>query len=86
MGCAYGDKDEQERLIKACSLDWTIAQPGVLTNGRRPKRYNILDDASQGRNGTSPIFWSDRSRIVLSFARRPRWFTEIYAPGGLCAG
>lgn len=50
MGRAYGDKDEQERLIKACSLDWTIAQPGVLTNGRRPERYNILDDASQGRN------------------------------------
>lgn len=51
MGRAYGDKDEQERLIKASSLDWTIARPGVLTNGRLTRRYKTLDEASQWRNG-----------------------------------
>jgi putative NAD(P)-binding protein len=35
FGRAYDDKDVQERLIKNCALDWTIARPGVLTNGSR---------------------------------------------------
>jgi hypothetical protein len=51
FGRAYADKSEQERLIKDSSLEWTIARPGVLTNGKRTRRYKILLEASEWRNG-----------------------------------
>jgi len=51
FGRAYADKSVQERMIKDSSLDWTIARPGVLTNGRRTGRYRILDEPSAWRNG-----------------------------------
>ena len=52
FGRAYDDKDVQERLIKDSDLDWTIARPGVLTNGSRTGRYKALKEPSQWRNGT----------------------------------
>ncbi|MBX9944784.1 MAG: NAD(P)H-binding protein [Reyranella sp.] len=51
FGRAYADKSVQEQLIKDSSLDWTIARPGVLTNGRRTGRYRILDEPADWRNG-----------------------------------
>ncbi len=51
FGRAYADKSMQEQLIKDSSLDWTIARPGVLTNGLRTGRYKILDEPSEWRNG-----------------------------------
>jgi putative NADH-flavin reductase len=51
FGRAYADKSVQEQMIKDSSLDWTIARPGVLTNGRRTGRYRILDERSQWCNG-----------------------------------
>ena len=51
FGRAYDDKTLQEKLIKESELDWTIARPGVLTNGPRTGRYRILAEASQWRNG-----------------------------------
>lgn len=51
FGRAYADKSQQERLISQSALDWTIARPGVLTNGPRTGRYKILAEASQWRNG-----------------------------------
>ncbi|MBM3408624.1 MAG: SDR family oxidoreductase [Betaproteobacteria bacterium] len=51
FGRAYADKSLQEQLIKDSSLEWTIARPGFLTNGRRTGRYKILDRASEWRNG-----------------------------------
>ena len=51
FGRAYEDKSLQETLIKESSLDWTIARPGVLTGGPRTRRYKILAEASQWRNG-----------------------------------
>jgi putative NADH-flavin reductase len=51
FGRAYEDKSLQERLIKDSSLDWTIARPGVLTDGPKTGRYKILESASQWRNG-----------------------------------
>jgi putative NADH-flavin reductase len=52
FGRAYDDKDVQERLIEDSALDWTIARPGVLTNGSRTGRYKVLKERSQWRNGT----------------------------------
>jgi uncharacterized protein YbjT (DUF2867 family) len=51
FGRAYADKSLQERLIKESGFDWTIARPGVLTDGRRTGRYRILSEGSQWRNG-----------------------------------
>ena len=51
FGRAYDDKDVQERLIKNSALDWTIARPGVLTNGSRTGRYKVLNEPSAWRNG-----------------------------------
>jgi putative NADH-flavin reductase len=51
FGYAYADKGEQERLIKASGLEWTIARPGVLTNGAKTGRYRVLTEPAQWRNG-----------------------------------
>jgi putative NADH-flavin reductase len=51
FGRAYADKSVQEQLIKDSDLDWTIARPGVLTQGARTGRYKILSEPSQWRNG-----------------------------------
>jgi len=51
FGRAYDDKGLQEQLIKESELDWTIARPGVLTNGPRTGHYQILSEESQWRNG-----------------------------------
>jgi putative NADH-flavin reductase len=51
FGRAYADKSLQERLIRQSELDWTIARPGILTNGPRTGRFKILTEATQWRNG-----------------------------------
>ncbi len=51
FGRAYGDKSIQERLIKESGLDWIIARPGVLTNGPKTGRYEIITDHSKMKNG-----------------------------------
>jgi len=51
FGRAYGDKSIQEALIKESGLDWTIARPGVLTNGPRTGRAQILAKPQEWRNG-----------------------------------
>lgn len=51
FGRAYGDKDIQERLIIESGLDWTIVRPGVLFNGRRQRRYQVLTRPEDWRNG-----------------------------------
>ena len=51
FGRAYDDKTRQEDLIKQSGLDWTIARPGVLLNGPKSSRYNVLREPSSWRNG-----------------------------------
>lgn len=51
FGHAYDDKSRQEQLIKESGLDWTIARPGVLTNGPRTGRYKVLREPLKWRNG-----------------------------------
>jgi len=51
FGRAYEDKSRQERMIEESGLDWTIARPGVLTNGPRTGRSKVLVEPSQWRNG-----------------------------------
>jgi putative NADH-flavin reductase len=51
FGRAYEDKSLQERLIKESLLEWTIVRPGILTRGPKTRRYKILVNPSQWRNG-----------------------------------
>ena len=51
LGRAYDDKSEQERLITNSILDWTIARPGILTNGPLTSRYKVLTEPASWRNG-----------------------------------
>lgn len=51
FGRAYADKDIQEQLIRDSGLDWVIARPGVLTNGRASGRYRVLARPAEWRNG-----------------------------------
>ena len=51
FGRAYADKSIQEQLIRDSGLEWVIARPGVLTNGRRTGRYRVLVEPASWRNG-----------------------------------
>ncbi len=48
---AYDDKDIQEWIIRRSGLDWTIARPGILTDGPHTGRYQVLTDAREWRLG-----------------------------------
>jgi putative NADH-flavin reductase len=37
----FRDKALQERLIEKSNLDWTIVQPGQLTNGKKREKYKV---------------------------------------------
>ena len=45
----FADKERQEQMIRASTLDWTIVQPGALTNGPRTGKYRVGPDATKGR-------------------------------------
>ena len=51
LGRAYADKSVQEKIIERSSLDWTIARPAILTNGRATGRYKVLTTPESWRNG-----------------------------------
>ncbi|MEM9620348.1 MAG: NAD(P)H-binding protein [Pseudomonadota bacterium] len=50
FGRAYADKTVQEDLIRASATRWTIARPGVLTNGSL-SGYEVLVEPAAWRNG-----------------------------------
>lgn len=41
---AIRDKEEQERIVRASGLDWTIVRPGGLTDGPRTGQYKFGTD------------------------------------------
>ncbi|MFP4450251.1 MAG: NAD(P)-dependent oxidoreductase [Rhodosalinus sp.] len=67
MGRAYDDKTRQEEAIRASALDWTIARPGILTNGPRTGRYKVLTEPSEWRNGM--IARADVAEFLLDAAQ-----------------
>lgn len=50
LGRPYEDKDRQEELIMASTLDWTIARPVILTKGPRSDP-RVLREPKTWRNG-----------------------------------
>ena len=41
---AIRDKEEQEKIVRASGLDWTIVRPGGLTDGPRTGQYKFGTD------------------------------------------
>lgn len=48
----YSDKDIAEEIITESGLDWTIARPGMLTNGAATGRYQALPVMKDWRGGS----------------------------------
>ncbi len=51
LGRTYDDKDKQEEIIRASSLDWTIVRPGVLTTSEASGDTRVLVEPDTWRNG-----------------------------------
>lgn len=51
LGKPYADKDRQEEMILASTLDWTIVRPVILTNNAKSGRAQVLRDPAAWRNG-----------------------------------
>lgn len=45
----YADKEEQERIVRSCGLDWTIVRPMALTNGPWTGNYRVGEHLKPGR-------------------------------------
>ena len=42
----FEDKDREEAIIKASTVDWMIVRPGMLTNGAHTGQYRVLTELS----------------------------------------
>ena len=51
LGTVYADKDRQEQIIRASSLDWVIVRPSLLQDGPALGSYRALTDLSGFRGG-----------------------------------
>ena len=51
LGRAYADKAVMEEVIKASSLDWTIARPGILNDNAMSQKYQVLVAPETWRQG-----------------------------------
>ncbi len=59
----YDDKDVQEQIVKNSSLDWTIARPGILRDGRATGLYRALCDPKDWKAG--PIRRADVALFLV---------------------
>ncbi len=48
----YDDKDVQEQIVRQSGLDWTIARPGILKDGRATGLYRVLEDPADWKVGS----------------------------------
>lgn len=69
LGRAYRDKDRQEEMIRASSLDWTLVRPGVLLPGPRTGRYRVRMEPKDWRNG--PITRADVADYIVRALQDP---------------
>ncbi|MBU2581121.1 MAG: NAD(P)H-binding protein [Alphaproteobacteria bacterium] len=64
----YDDKDVQEQIVKNSKLDWTIARPGILRDGRATGLYRALTDPNDWK--AEPIRRSDVALFLVEEAER----------------
>lgn len=70
----YADKDREEEIIRASSLNWQIVRPAGLTNGKRTGKYRVITDLS----GVTSRWISRRdvADYILSELRNPSHFGQ----------
>jgi len=73
------DHAEMERIVTASGLDWTIARPPRLTNGRRRQRYGITDDhlPPGSGGGAAAISRADVADFLLNEVEHPAHLRRI---------
>lgn len=70
----YDDKDVQEQIIKASGLDWTIARPGLLRDGRATGLYRALSDPADWHLG--PVRRNDVAHFLIGEVERPAYLHQ----------
>jgi putative NADH-flavin reductase len=68
----YDDKDREEEIIMASSIDWLIVRPAGLTNGPRTGKYRVITDL-EGSVATR-ISRRDVADFILSEMVQPTQF------------
>jgi putative NADH-flavin reductase len=72
----FADKERQEEILRASPLDWTIVQPGALTDGPRTGRYRVGLDAPAGRL-LPRISRADVAHFMIGELEQPRHVHEV---------
>ncbi len=72
LSAIYADKDREESIIKASSIDWLIVRPAGLTNGPRTGSYRVLTELT----GTASrrISRRDVADFILAQSADPTMF------------
>lgn len=64
----HEDKNREEEIIMASSLDWTIVRPGFLTRWRKTGKYQALVDPRDWRGGF--ITRGDVASFLMDIAQK----------------
>ena len=70
----FEDKDREEAIVKASSVEWMIARPGLLTNGVRTGKYRVLTDMNGVTAGK--ISRADVADFILQQLQHPTYFRQ----------
>jgi uncharacterized protein YbjT (DUF2867 family) len=74
----FRDKAAGEQLLTATGLDWTLAYPGILTNGPRTGMVTATDLAALTRlPGLPRISRADVAAFLLDAAASDKWIRRI---------
>jgi putative NADH-flavin reductase len=74
----FADKETAETVVRESDLDWTIVQPGRLTNARLTGKYRAGTDAAKGR-WFPKVARADVADFMLNALERKQFIRE--APG-----
>jgi len=74
-GAIYADKYQQEALVRASSMDWTILRPGFLTDGRATGTSRALIDLTGIR--ARRISRAEVARVMLACLAERRHLREV---------
>jgi putative NADH-flavin reductase len=73
----FDDHERQEAIVKTTDLDWVIARPTLLTNGKATSKYKIVE---QGMPGVR-ISRSDVADFMLSAIETDKYVRKALSLG-----
>ena len=76
---AFVDHDRQEQILRASTLDWTIARPGRLSDGPANKKYEV---ALGNQKVPASISRADVAHFMVSAAEDDALIGKTAALGG----